>query len=602
MNTPTPSPYSDPRHAPPVGPRPPAVPYVRAGQPQNPYAQQARNPYAQQVNFQQGGEPQWRGPQQPQGNFPPAPPRNVAPTEPRTPWWQRDGVISKLLAGLGVFITLIGVVMMLVLAAQAGFFGPAARVGAGATLSILLIAGSTWLYTREGGRTGAIALATTGFAGLFVVVVSMTSYYHWLRPATGLVIAGFIAVAAVALSTYWRSQPMTIMAFAAIAGLAPFITQGVTPMLLGFLLLLQAAGIAPEKLRGWTAVAPVRTVPVVLALLTAQLGELDGSFQLRLGAAAACALLGLVSALVHIDKDEWATAIVYVIASLPIVVALPTLERPYSIVAAALVAVLTIVAMVVARPLGAVTMSAGAVIASLAALAACVSTTRGHLLPAMIAIVALGLLSAAHQQRSLPVWGIGVLFTAIAALDQIAHLRVSVIADSTYAVNTVGALDAISGLAVAAAILAILWSAQRVLPASAQVPVLVLAPLPGLWSVLVSLLSAGVAIGGLDGYHAAQLLISALLMAAAMVALNAGLRPESNTGACTVVGLALVAGALAKLFLYDLAALDGLIRAGSFMAVGLLLLAAGTRYAQAVARRTRTAPAAEGTATSQPIG
>lgn len=628
MNTPTPSPYSDPRYAPPVGPRSPAVPYVRAGQrrplqgfaptqyarPAGAAPQQQQSPQQQQYGpggyaplpqspyVRQGAAPQWHGPQNGAGNLPPGPPQSQTPPEPKTPWWQRDGVISRLLAGLGVLITLIGVVMMLVLAAQAGYFGPVARVGAGASLSVVLITGGLWLYSRDGGRVGAVALATTGFAGLFMVVVAMTSYYHWVRPMTGLVVAGFVAAAAVGLSTYWRSQPMTILAFLAIAGLAPFITEGISLILVGFLLVLQAAGVVPEKLRGWTSIAPVRTVPVVLALLVAQVDEVGGSLTVRVTAAAVCAALGLLCAVLRVEKAEWASAIVYVVGSVPIIAAVPTVERPFNIVVAAAIAVLTVVAMVIARPMGAVTLSAGAIVASLAALEACVATTRGHLLPAMIAVVALGLLSAAHQQRSIPVWSIGVFFATLAGLSQLAYLRASVISDAAYAVRTVGALDAISGVAVAAATFGVVWSARRVISSQSQIPVLLIAPIPALWSVLMALLSTGVAIGGVEGYHAAQLIISALLMAAAMVALNAGLRPESNTGICTVVGLTLVAAALSKLFLYDLAALDGLIRAGSFMAVGLLLLAAGTRYAQAVARRTSDGAVDEGTAGTQPIG
>lgn len=619
-----PSPYSDPRRTPPVGHRPPAVPYARAGR-YRPAQGIAPTRYAalpvvmtrtRNAGPQDGGPvafgrvapgpagPYYLGPQVPGSpeNHPPAPPQDTTPPELGTPWWQRDGLISTVLAGLGVLVTLIGVVMMLVLAAQAGYFGPAARVSAGAGLSVLLIAGGGWLYGRAGGRTGAVALATTGFAGLFMVVVSMTTYYDWLPPVTGLVVAGFVAGAAVALSTYWRSQPMTIMAFLAIAGLAPFITHGVTLSLLGFLLVLQVAGIAPEKLRGWTSVAPVRTVPVVVVLLILQVESPASTHAPQITAAAVCGVVGLLCALVRGEKAEWAGALVYVVASLPILAAIPTIDRPLNILAGAIVAVVTVASMVIARPVRAVTMSAGAVVASWAALEACFSTTRGHVLPAMIAVVALGLLSAAHQQRSVPVWSIGVFFSTLAAVAQCVHIQPSVICNAGYAVRTVGSLDALSSFAVAAAILGTLWSARRVLSFAAQLPLLVIAPVPFLWSAVVSLLSTGVVIGGIEGYHTAQLIISALLMAAAMIALNAGLRRDSNTGTCTATGLVLVSGALTKLFLYDLAALDGLVRAGSFLAVGLLLLAAGTRYAQAVARRTPAGPVAEGTADRPPIG
>ncbi|MBO1753875.1 DUF2339 domain-containing protein [Allobranchiibius sp. CTAmp26] len=544
--------------------------------PQQPYAAGPQQPYA-------------AAPEQPGGGYPPPPP--YVPRPPRTPWWQRDGVISRLLAGLGVLITLIGVVMMLVLAAQAGYFGPAARVGAGSALSAVLIGAGVWLFGRTGGRTGAVALATTGFAGIFMVVVTMTDYYRWLAPVAGLALAGAVAAAAVALSTYWRSQPMTVLAFLAIAGLAPFITRDVNLELVGFLLLLQAAGILPEKLRGWVTVAPVRTIPVVLALLGAEIFPVGDHVTLRIGAAATCAALGLVAALLPRGKGaEPVGALVYAVASLPLLVAIPAIERPWSILAAAVLAAVTVVALVVARPVGAFTLSAAAVVASIAGLEVCVTTTRGHLLPALIAVVALGLLAVAHQQRSLPVWTIGTFFAILAVGVQVDLVQPAVAWDAAYAARTTGTTDALAGLVVLAAVLGTLWSARRVTSGAAQVPLLLIAPVPAFWSLLVAVLTFGAGVGGKDGYHAAQLIVSAALMAGAMAALALGLKSATHTAGLTVAGLGLVAAALAKLFLYDLAALDGLVRAGSFMAVGLLLLAAGTRYAQAVARRTPDEP------------
>ena len=355
MTTPPfPSPPRNTHHAPPAGHHPPAVPLAAADQPGGqrgplpPRAggQIAGQPYAAQPN---PGQPYAAGPRQPGHGYPPPPPS--PPRPPRTPWWQRDGVISKLLAGLGVLITLIGVVMMLVLVAQAGYFGPAARVGAGSALSVVLIGAGVWLFGRTGGRTGAVALATTGFAGLFMVVVAMTTHYHWLPSSAGLALAGTVATAAVALSTYWRSQPMTVLAFLAIAGLAPFITGNVDLQLVGFLVLLQAAGIVPEKLRGWATVAPVRTVPVVLALLADEFFSIGGHFTLQIAAAVTCAALGLVAVLLPRGQGaESVGAVVYAVASLPLLVAIPTIERPWSILAAAVLATVTVATLVIARP------------------------------------------------------------------------------------------------------------------------------------------------------------------------------------------------------------------------------------------------------------
>lgn len=65
----------------------------------------------------------------------------------------------------------------------------------------------------------------------------------------------------------------------------------------------------------------------------------------------------------------------------------------------------------------------------------------------------------------------------------------------------------------------------------------------------------------------------------ALVLLARGLRRP----ALRATGLVLVAGAVAKLVLFDLVALDGLVRVAAFLGAGLVLLAAGTRYARMVA-------------------
>jgi uncharacterized membrane protein len=54
-----------------------------------------------------------------------------------------------------------------------------------------------------------------------------------------------------------------------------------------------------------------------------------------------------------------------------------------------------------------------------------------------------------------------------------------------------------------------------------------------------------------------------------------------------VAGLALVAAALVKLVLFDLSSLDGIARVTAFLVAGLVLLAAGARYARLVAGRYR---------------
>ena len=58
-----------------------------------------------------------------------------------------------MLAVAGVAVTLIGVVLLLVLAAQAGILRPEMRVGAGAVLAVGLVAVGARINRRPGGAS-----------------------------------------------------------------------------------------------------------------------------------------------------------------------------------------------------------------------------------------------------------------------------------------------------------------------------------------------------------------------------------------------------------------------------------------------------------------
>jgi uncharacterized membrane protein len=95
------------------------------------------------------------------------------------------------------------------------------------------------------------------------------------------------------------------------------------------------------------------------------------------------------------------------------------------------------------------------------------------------------------------------------------------------------------------------------------------------------------------GFRAGHALATILWMLAAAWLLIRGLRRSRDADLSVWLGLGLAAGAVGKLFLYDLAALQGIWRVIAFIVVGLLLLATGAGYAKALdrARAARTAPA-----------
>lgn len=82
----------------------------------------------------------------------------------------------------------------------------------------------------------------------------------------------------------------------------------------------------------------------------------------------------------------------------------------------------------------------------------------------------------------------------------------------------------------------------------------------------------------------AHTLITLLWVVAAFLLLLRGVRSVPHRA----VGFILIFAALAKLALFDLAALNGMARVGTFLAAGLMLLVGGTRYARLVADRQRS--------------
>ncbi|GAA4297888.1 hypothetical protein GCM10023148_57510 [Actinokineospora soli] len=86
---------------------------------------------------------------------------------------------------------------------------------------------------------------------------------------------------------------------------------------------------------------------------------------------------------------------------------------------------------------------------------------------------------------------------------------------------------------------------------------------------------------GYTGFLTGHVLVTVSWTVAALVLLAKGIASVP----LRVSGLVLVAAAVGKLVLFDLAALDGIARVAVFIAAGLVLLVAGTRYARLVATR-----------------
>ncbi|WP_051133003.1 DUF2339 domain-containing protein [Nocardia paucivorans] len=523
----------------------------------------------------------------------------------REPWWQRDGMISRVLAVAGVGVTLIGIVMLLVLAAQAGVFGPIPRVVAGAAFSVALIGVGARVYGRDGGRVGGIALAATGIAGVYLDVVAITAIYEWLHPVPGLAAALAVAAAGVGLSVRWRSQLLAVLVVAGAALLAPFVTLDLS--LLAFLIVLQLAFLPVQFERDWPFLHLVRTVPaVVTALVICAIAAFDpferDRLYLLLSATVALAVIGLVGtvAVVRRRPADLVATLTFAAAAAPLLLVPGLFGKPVTAVIAGGYAVVLLAPAVsplvsklrdIARIPGH-TAGAAAVVAAFALLETCVQVTDFRTLPIALFLVALGFLGVGGQLLSRAAAGIGGAFAGLGGLFFLAQARPATLATSREAEWGLGPVTALAAVVGLGLVVVTVWAVRKLLRSagqdahgSAERVLWITAGAAALYLVTAAAVSIGTAAGTADGFVIGHSVATMIWMVAATGALLYGLRnPAAGVaGIALGGGLSVTTAALVKLFIFDLATLDGLIRVAAFLVVGILLLLVGTRYARAFA-------------------
>ena len=204
----------------------------------------------------------------PAADYPPFPSGEPAGRPPATLWERlsREGAGSKVVAWIGGAVTLAGVVLLLVLAVQRGYIGPLPRVLLGVALGVALVAIALRLHRSPDERTGAIAIAATGAAVLYLDAIAATAYYHFVPAWAGLVVGLAVATGGVLLAWHWDAEVLAVFVVMGCAASAPFLTQDVA-LLVGFLLVLQVATSPAQLHRDWPSLAPIAAAPPVLAVV-----------------------------------------------------------------------------------------------------------------------------------------------------------------------------------------------------------------------------------------------------------------------------------------------------------------------------------------------
>ncbi|HEX7308119.1 DUF2339 domain-containing protein [Lentzea sp.] len=556
------------------------------------------NPWSQAASAPLPPPPGPQFPPPPQAPWPPQQP--WGPPQPRETLFEKlgkDGAGAKLLAWVGGAITVLGFVLLLVLAVQRGWLGPLPRVIGGAVFSSALIGIGVWLHRNPAGRVGAFALAFTGFAGMYLDVIAATSLHHYFPAAVGLVVGLAVAATGVVLAVRWNSQALAVTVVVACAVCSPALTEGFTVLLVAFLLVLKMASTPVQIRRNWPGLAIAGGFPAILASLVTTATAIPRSYEWTVVAVAgATTVVGIVVALLTIRKRRDDVVAIALVAgsALPALFATTLLDRTSaSVLAGAVAAVLLAIWMVPDLPRAFAT-AAGAT-GMLALFQTTVIALDGNVRTAIVLAeaVLLAFLAARLNKKSALVgsiaFGVVGFFMAVGLAVPITWL-----VDEPRFFNTVSPGDYAAGL-ITAVVLGIYaavapWAAlkMQVLREPAK------HPFPWIVSGLVLLYGAAGAVlcaallvsPDETGFLFGHSIVTVSWTIAALFLLVKGI----GNKALRISGLILVGAAVVKLVLFDLSALDGIARVLAFLGAGLVLLTAGTRYAKLVASANQPRP------------
>jgi uncharacterized membrane protein len=520
---------------------------------------------------------------------PPQPPPPPGPT-----LWERlsrDGAGSRILAWAGGVVTLAGVVLLLILAIQRGYLGPLPRVLLGAGLGLALAGIGARLHRTPAARTGAYALAATGVAVLYLDVVAATSLYGYLPPWGGLAAGLAVTAGGVAVAGRWGSQLFAVFVVVCCAVSAPVLTGGFDSLLLAFLLVLLLGTTPVQLAKRWSQLLLAAGLPPVIAAIidigqAAQVGDDATLTAILAGVTSAVVILLATATAVRRPDDEFPLIVLYV-AAVPGMLAALLLPRVGAAILPAAVGVLLVGVWAVGRRLGlsqVFALSAGG-IGSLAFVQATATAFDGDARAVAFLAEALLLAVLAVRIRVAAVLAPSALAGFIGLVIALASpVRPSLVTrPPAWLVDTGVAVSlGLTGAVLAAASLVLCWAGFRlgVLSAKEYTPHgWVPAGLLALYGSTAALLAVGLLISpDRDGFLLGHVLVTVSWTVGALVLLLRGI----DSVPMRVSGLSLVTAALAKLVLFDLSSLDGMARVAAFLVAGLVLLAAGARYAKLV--------------------
>lgn len=517
----------------------------------------------------------------------------AVPRPPVVPWYRREGMVSRVIAFVGSGVLLVGVALLLVFAAQNGYFGPVPRTVGGAVLAVALVVAAFWVRRQWPGNVGAIALAASGIAAAFIDVVAVSALYGWLPRTPALLLGEVIGIAGLWLARRWDSQPLAVIAVGGAMVLGPFVSPSPTATLL-FLLVLTLVAPIFQSASPWPVLVVVRSLPTAIyaMLLAQEISLRDPDLALLVAAVTLLGAIGLWGAwLARPRTPDPGQSVVVACSSL-----LPILWVPQLVLAPRLDT----------TPAVAVLLACGVALLAAGFWRALAPSARGAAGATGTVAVALGVLKLTDGEHSLIValgMGTATLLVGVLTRDGLTLIRGVVVAALGTLVWFPLTLAAVLGLipiaynldaqsviasvlVAASAVLVAYEARRRSLARRVGIAFVMLGTM--IAAVSAALVGMGVLFGGAvsqttDGFRGAHAVVTVGWMVAAGWLLLTGLS-SSHGPLRRRFGLTLAALAVAKLFLFDLSMLPGLARIMAFLIGGLVLIVLGILYARAVER------------------
>jgi len=231
---------------------------------------------------------------------PAAPP--LPPPPPREPmdWGALAARVftARTLAWAGGLATVLGIVLLFVMAASRGWVTPPMRVGIGVIVSIALLATALELDRRSWRADAILAAAGAGIAGLYASLWASTWLYHLISGAVGSPLAALIAAVAVAVAIRIRQEPLAVFGVSGAMVAPVLVSLDVTAAGLLFAAVMMAAVIPLYARLRWSwLVIVTAAIGFVEALALLAVSADHPGFGLRVVSVAAVAALLAAAAL-----------------------------------------------------------------------------------------------------------------------------------------------------------------------------------------------------------------------------------------------------------------------------------------------------------------